>query len=562
MAGNMNPGPTAVVMFRGGDLQVGHLQGFTAFDPQTGAERRKIVNDVPKVSSFQCNASRATESYLLTYSTLFTDNQGKAVRRMISRSTCGTGVFPANGMVYTTINYCGCHTMLRGNLALGDEAPGAPIADGQRLERGIGKGFAKPSAWPAANEWPTFMGSTLRLSSNASTVPKEAKPLWQTRVAEVSKLPESSLVSDWYTNDQHPGPALPPIVAGGKAFVAVPERHVMQALDAATGAPAWSFTAGGRVGTPTIYGGLCLFGSHDGWVYALNASDGALAWRFLAAPNHKQMMAYSQLESCWPVASGVAILDGGAFVVAGRHPHADGGMHVYRLDPATGRMQWKSTYTGEADAMGKGGNAVIHDLLVSDGTVLYLKSLPIDPMTGTFGKRSGGMGKPSTISFGDKTIPAGRYPSSRWGLVTSYGMAYASNLSARYWAVGDAKAYSFKAGVWNNPLQTRFLAGWPVDVLTRHVDSKKDKPEWKNDEGRDDNRGKAQVSCLILAGGTLVVAGRDGAGGFVDTFSATDGAKISAQQLATPVIEKGVAVADGRIYVSTADGLVTCFGAK
>ena len=44
-------------------------------------------------------------------------------------------------------------------------------------------------------------------------------------------------------------------------------------------------TAGGRIDTPpTIADGLCLFGSHDGWVYCLRAADGRLAWRFRAAP--------------------------------------------------------------------------------------------------------------------------------------------------------------------------------------------------------------------------------------------------------------------------------------
>ena len=51
------------------------------------------------------------------------------------------------------------------------------------------------------------------------------------------------------------------------------------------GAMKWAFTAGGRVsGEPLVHDGSVYFGSHDGWVYALKASDGSLRWRYLAAP--------------------------------------------------------------------------------------------------------------------------------------------------------------------------------------------------------------------------------------------------------------------------------------
>ena len=45
--------------------------------------------------------------------------------------------------------------------------------------------------------------------------------------------------------------------------------------------PVWSFTTGGRVDSPpTIWKGRALFGSADGHVYCVRASDGKLVWRF------------------------------------------------------------------------------------------------------------------------------------------------------------------------------------------------------------------------------------------------------------------------------------------
>ena len=63
--------------------------------------------------------------------------------------------------------------------------------------------------------------------------------------------------------------------SGGLVFAAVAEQHRVVALDARTGSPKWSFTTGGRVDSPpTIHGGMALFGSADGWVYSVSASDG------------------------------------------------------------------------------------------------------------------------------------------------------------------------------------------------------------------------------------------------------------------------------------------------
>src|SRR5204863_6566896 len=129
----------------------------------------------------------------------------------------------------------------------------------------------------------------------------------------------------------------PPVAAGGSVFVAAPDVHRVMALDAKTGKLIWTYTADGRLdGPPTIYQDLCLFGAHDGWVYALRASDGVLAWRPRVAPREGRIMAYGQLESPWPVVSSILVDGGLAYVAAGRHPTADGGVRVLALRPRTG----------------------------------------------------------------------------------------------------------------------------------------------------------------------------------------------------------------------------------
>jgi outer membrane protein assembly factor BamB len=48
---------------------------------------------------------------------------------------------------------------------------------------------------------------------------------------------------------------------------------------------------------PTIYKGLALFGSADGYFYCLRLADGALVWRFRAAPLDRRTVAFGQVES-------------------------------------------------------------------------------------------------------------------------------------------------------------------------------------------------------------------------------------------------------------------------
>jgi outer membrane protein assembly factor BamB len=76
---------------------------------------------------------------------------------------------------------------------------------------------------------------------------------------------------------------------------------------------------------------------------------------------------------------------------------------------------------------------------------------------------------------------------------------------------------------------------------------------------------------MVLAGDTLFLAGPpvnasddlwiDEAGkGVLVAVAATDGAVLSQQDLPSPPVFDGMAAAQGKLYVSTADGHVLCLG--
>jgi len=85
-------------------------------------------------------------------------------------------------------------------------------------------------------------------------------------------------------------------------------------LDGKTGGRIWEYTAGGKVDLPpTIYRGTTLFGSADGWVHCVRATDGELAWKFRAAPDNRRIIAYDRLEF-QPVFDGMIAAGGRLFL--------------------------------------------------------------------------------------------------------------------------------------------------------------------------------------------------------------------------------------------------------
>lgn len=69
-----------------------------------------------------------------------------------------------------------------------------------------------------------------------------------------------------------------PVVAGGRVFLGT-MRGVLHALDAETGADAWTYRCGGAIlHTAAVSNGKVFFGGADGGIYALDQNNGTLAW--------------------------------------------------------------------------------------------------------------------------------------------------------------------------------------------------------------------------------------------------------------------------------------------
>ncbi|UCD25146.1 MAG: PQQ-binding-like beta-propeller repeat protein, partial [Gemmatimonadota bacterium] len=352
---------------------------FAGYDPASGKLTREFAADV-HVNWFhhRCYPAKASGKYLITgrNGTEFVDLTSEHWKpHHWVRGGCIYGVMPCNGMTYAPMNSCGCQleAKLTGlNALAGGEVvrvSRASLSGEARLQRGPAYG-GKAGAAAGASDWPTYRHDGSRSGASASAVSADLKQVWQAEIG---------------------GRLTAVTVAAGKAFVASIDRHTVYAVDGDNGEVLWSYMTGGRVDSPpTYYKGLALFGSADGYVYAVRASDGVLAWRFRGAPIDRRMMAWEQLESSWPVHGSVLVHEDVLYCTAGRNMFVDGGVRLIRLNPVTGQLIGE-TVMGDTDpATGEdmhlvyvkqmpGNNMpVAHtDILSCDGKHVWMRSQKI-----------------------------------------------------------------------------------------------------------------------------------------------------------------------------------------
>jgi len=361
-----------------GETTSGRVTGvFTGRDPRTGEVVKEFPPDIDVYwFHHRCYRGKATENYLLMAraGTEFIDiNNEHWIPHHWFRGACLYGILPANGLIYAPQNPCACYLETKqlgfNALAPATAGPRIPGDAGKagRLEKGPAYG-QDASDSPGGGDWPTYRHDAGRSGTTAAAVPPALRRAWAADVG---------------------GRLTSPVIAGGRVFVASVDTHTVHALDAATGKRIWSYTTGGRVDSPpTIHRGRVYFGSADGRVYCLRASDGALAWRFRAAPLDQRLTYFEQVESVWPLHGSVLIQDGVLYCVAGRSMFLDGGLRFLRLHPETGRLLSENILDNIDPETGKDIHSKVSwlnmppalpDILSSDGRLIYMKSQPFRP---------------------------------------------------------------------------------------------------------------------------------------------------------------------------------------
>ena len=297
------------------------------YDFRTGELRRTV--DVPNAMSpghhLRCFRSKATDRFIIypKRGTEFLDLEGdEHMRHDWLRGSCRYGILPCNGLLYTPPDQCFCYVGAKMDGLVATSGADTTAMPDPRSPQRLAKGPAydrSDATPPAESDWPSYRADAKRSGSNrAARVSRRLQKKWE--IALQGKLTQ-------------------PTIAAGKVFVAEVDRHTVHAFDAATGGQLWKFVAGGRVdSSPTYHAGLLLLGANDGSVCCLDASDGELAWRFMAAPNERRIVAFGQVESPWPVHGSVLVMNSLAYFAAGRSTLIDGGAHFFALQPRSGEV--------------------------------------------------------------------------------------------------------------------------------------------------------------------------------------------------------------------------------
>ncbi len=359
----------------------GNMSGaFAGRDLRTGEVKVEFPPDVDTYwFHHRCYIAKATDRFILPSRTgiEFVDLTKKHwdINHWV-RGACLYGVMPCNGLVYAGPHNCACYPEAKldgmNALAPAQATPHPPVRPAaERLVKG--PGFAEPVAAAEADpkDWPTYRHDNARSGSTNQELLTNLDKCWEVTL---------------------PGPLTTLTSAAGMVFVSQVDRHTLYAMDFQSGAEKWHFIAGGRIDSPpTYWNGRLIFGGKDGWVYCLRAADGALIWKFMAAPGSRRHMAFEQLESVWPVHGSVLVVNGAVHCVAGRSMFLDGGLRFCKLDAATGQPLVDEIYDDKDPETGRDLQERIktlqmpvglNDILSNDGTWTYLRTQKIDPNTG------------------------------------------------------------------------------------------------------------------------------------------------------------------------------------
>ncbi|MBN2290891.1 MAG: PQQ-binding-like beta-propeller repeat protein [Pirellulales bacterium] len=403
---------------------------FRGYDPHTGEMKKEFAPDVESYwFHHRCYRGKATENYLLMSRTgiEFIDiAKGSWELHHWVRGACLSGIVPCNGMIYAPPHDCACYpeAKLYGFAAMAPRSKSletirASGTEQPRLERGPAyEQTGNSSSTTGDSSWPTYRCDNTRSGATPMQLPPKLSANWQTKLG---------------------GQLTQVTIARGKTFVAKRDNHTLYALDTNTGKPIWNFMAGAPVDSPpTIWQDLCLFGSADGYVYCLRADDGNLVWRFRAAPIDQRHINFEQVESVWPVSGSLLVQDDTVYAVAGRSMFIDGGLHLYRLDPRTGKLLTHRNFTDIDPQTGKSLQArhqvlqmpvALPDVLASDGRRLYMRSQVMDMQ----GKRLS-LGP----NAGDAVLQTAKQRGDDVHLFAPYGFLDGSWFHRSYWVYGQS----------------------------------------------------------------------------------------------------------------------------
>ncbi len=591
---------------------------FVAYDLKTGAKRR---NSVCKLNTFfmhqRCYPGRATHRFLIpaTTGTEFVDlTTGEWEIHHWVRGGCVYGMMPCNGLLYATPHACACYFQSKLNSfnALAPAAKGpridVPAAD-VRLEKGPAYGKVDKGQADAGSAWPTYRHDNARSGSTATAVSAELKPAWTTRLGKrlspitiadgklfVAAIDEHAVIA----LDAGSGKRLWRFIAGGRVD-SPPTIHsgmavfgcadgFIYALRASDGELVWRFRAAPMDQRLVSYGQVESVWPVSGSVLIQHGALYAVAGRCAFLDDGMRLI---RLEPKTGELISETVLDD-------KVPGSDD--NLQRLIAR------------------KHMPVALPDILSSDGQFVYMKS----QVFGLDGQRTRVAPQTPDTQAGDEAhlfspisfLDDSWFHRSYWIYGRAAGEGWREwQIPGRHVPYGRIMSFDDEAvyGYARDPellcnssvLEYRLYAaekGCDAERAKRLKNARQDSVNWKNRAKLAPDQLTAVaykwllehppliVRAMAVAGDTLFVAGppdvvdekamwgrsnedifqkkmaeQAGAlagehGAHLWAVSKKDGRRLTETSLAAMPVWDGLAVADGRLFLATADGAVLCFG--
>jgi outer membrane protein assembly factor BamB len=397
----------------------------------------------------------------------------------------------------------------------------------------------------AAADWATYGGNSARTQQTAEELPGKLALRWTIKRSQppVPAWPLSNRMT--FDRADHP------VIAGGSVYIGSSATGKVYALDAATGKERWSIFTGGPVRfAPAVADGRVFVASDDGCLYCLTADSGKILWSKRGGPGPDMVLGNDRMISRWPARGGPVVADGIVYFAAGIWPSE--GIYLYALEAATGKVLWLNDSSGgiymgqpHGGAYAESGVAAQGYLVVTGDKLLVPtgRAVPaaFDRATGKFLyfhlQANTHRGGSATIAAGPQFVNAGYTYETATGEMSE--------------SVGDGAVAASPDRLFRSTAKELIEYRW---VDREKIDRKGQKIRF---------RGLEKGRPVPVAGGTsLVVAGKQaivgGAGAVHIVDLALGKVTWSAEVDGTPY---GLAVADGRLLVSTDRGTLHCFAA-
>ncbi len=445
-----------------------------------------------------------------------------------------------------------------------------------------------------ATDWPTYLRDNNRVGSTAEQLSFPLTPDWTLSPPEKPEMAwpgpdgremERKILRRRNTFDD----AFHVAVVGNRLYYGSSVDHQVYCLDLEQGRTIWSFFTEGPVRlAPTIHQGKLYVGSDDGYAYCLNASDGSLVWKLRPGPSDERILGRQQMISRWPIRTGISIAEDEkhgsvAYFGAGVFPHEN--IYLYAVRASDGKVIWKRDNISQ-DSAGRNDLSPQGYLLTTDELLVVPsgRSLPavFDRRTGEFiykknhswRREAGGVVGSTQALLADGQIFA-------WGAhhvlamsqsdgAVGYGYfaghqmtidgksAYLANetsitrINRTAYGKASLKRHRLKAEI------DRLTAGISIvperkAELLAELEPKKAEHDKLMEVGIEWTIDSPHESRLIVAGDAVISGGHNE----VAAHHKETGEKLWSAQVDGEA--RGLAVANGKLIVSTTTGDIVCF---